>query len=354
MRFQTSLRLRAIMAAALCGACMPAAAGTYTYTSLAPSGSIQPVVGGMNDSDQVVGSFQDPTTYISHGFLWSNGSFTQIDVGSFGTFLTAINASGIAAGYYYASAEDAKNFKFTAMTYDTVKQTHTDMPINSGYSTAALGINAEGNVIGSAFKGPDDKAFLSTARRTALVSVPNSPNVTVGVAINDRNEAVLSGVDLSNNEYSYVYRRGSFTQLAPFGGVSVNGWGCASNSGSINNAGDVGGSYGDRGGVRGFTLSRGGRYKSYQFPGQPAQTTVSGISTNGVVAGCYLDSGAGYATKGFVYIAHAYHTILVPGSSTTSISAINAKTSLIGQYASSSASGVFIAQCAADQAPCTQ
>jgi hypothetical protein len=352
MRFQAKKRLRAIIAAAICGACMPAAAGTYTYTSIAPAGSIQPAVGGMNDNDQVVGSFQDPTTYLSHGFLWSGGNFTQIDVGAFGTFLTAINTSGIATGYYYASAEDAKNFKYTAMTYDTVKNTHTDVPFNGNFSSVALGINRQGFVIGSVFKGPDEKAFFRLAHRTELASVPNAPYVTVGVAINDRNETVLSGVDLSNNEYSYVYSGGKFTLLAPPGGVSVNGWGCASNSGSINSTGVAGGSYGYKASVRGFTFSH-GKYKSYEVPGQKAQTTVSGVSPN-AVAGCYLDTAAGYATKGFIYIDRGYHTILVPGSSTTSIVAINAKNSLIGQYASSSANGVFIAQCPAGQAPCTQ
>ncbi len=345
--------LRAIVVAALCAFSRLAAAGSYTYTSLAPAGSIQPVVGGMNDSDQVVGSFQDPASYLNHGFLWSNGNFTQIDVGAFGTFLTAINASGIAAGYYYASADDAKNFKYTPMTYDTVQQTHTDVPVNGKDSAVALGINAKGVVIGTAFQGPDETAFLRNADRTKLVSVPNSPNVTVGVAINDRDEALLSGIDLSNNEYSYVYRGGTFTLLAPPHGVSVNGFGCASNSGFINNKGVVGGSYADRKGVDGFTL-RNGHYKSYSFPGEPAQTTVSGVSSNGVVAGCYLDANAGYATKGFVHIAGAYHTILVPGSSTTSIVAINAENSLIGQYASASGSFAFIAQCSPAQSPCTQ
>jgi hypothetical protein len=140
--------------------------------------------------------------------------------------------------------------------------------------------------------------------------------VTVGVAINDRNEALLSGVDLSYNEYSYVYRGGTFTLLSPPGGVSVNGFGCASNSGFINATGVVGGSYGTSTGVNGFTFHN-GIYKSYTFPGQPAQTTVSGVSATGVVAGCYLDSNAGYATKGFVYVTRTYYPILFPGSSTT-------------------------------------
>jgi len=353
MYLKTYLWSHAIVVAALWAAAGPAIAGTYTYTSLAPAGSIQPVVGGMNDSDQVVGSFQDPTTYLSHGFLWSKGRFSQIDVGSFGTFLTAINASGIAAGYYYASADDAKNFRYTAMTYDTVRHTHRNVPFGTKYSAAAVGINAKGIVIGSAFTGPDEKAFLFKPGSTQQISVPNSPYVTVGVAINDRNEALLSGVDLSNNEYSYVLRGGKFTLLAPPGGASVNGFGCASNSGFINSEGVVGGSYGVATGVLGFTFGN-GLYLSYEFPGQPAQTTVSGESSSGVVAGCYLDASAGYVSKGFVFIGRAYHSILVPGSSSTWIVAINDKNSLIGQYASATGAGVFIAQCPAHQGPCTQ
>ena len=36
--------------AALCFAAGPAFAGSYTYTSLAPAGSIQPAGGGMNEA----------------------------------------------------------------------------------------------------------------------------------------------------------------------------------------------------------------------------------------------------------------------------------------------------------------
>jgi hypothetical protein len=338
--------------AALCFAAGPAFAGSYTYTSLAPAGSIQPAVGGMNDNDQVVGSFQDPTTYRSHGFLWSQGRFTQIDVGSFGTFLTDINAFGIATGYYYASAEDAKNFRTTAMTYDTTKKAHTDIPFTKTYSAVALSINANGAVVGSSFKGPDEKAFLFNLGKVKHVSVPNSPYVTVGVA-NNANETMLSGVDLANNEHTYLLRGGKFTQLAPPDGASVNGFGCGSNSGFINASGIAGGSYGVSTGVVGFTYHN-GHYRKYAFPGQPAQTTVSGVSSTGVVAGCYLDSSANYAAKGFVYVDKTYSTILVPGSSSTSIVAVNAGSSLAGEYSTGSGFGIFIAQCPADQAPCTQ
>src|SRR5437660_1003378 len=54
---------------------------------------------GINDAGQVVGQYFDGSNK-SHGFLYSGGVFTTIDVGAIGTSLSDINDAGQISGTY--------------------------------------------------------------------------------------------------------------------------------------------------------------------------------------------------------------------------------------------------------------
>jgi hypothetical protein len=351
MRFTAPSLTAALVLATL--AQSPAArAGTYTYTSLVPAGSIQPVVGGMNDSDEVVGTYIDPKTYLYTGFLWSKGVFTPIAVSKFGTMLTSINASGLATGCYYTSKAHADGVFCTPMIYDTKTHKNTTPKLDSRYSTILLGINDSGSVIGTQFFGNDQKAVIGTATKLSLLTTPTTPYVTLGQAIGDNGEIVVDGINLKNDEVAFTYKAGKFTALQPPHGASVNGFGCASAGIFINKAGVIGGNFGTSAGtVKGYTLS-GGVYTIYAYPGTAVwSTTVSGASATGMVAGCY---SAGQATTGFVHIAAKYHPIQFPGAADTYVIAVNDQGSLAGNDNTAAGSGVFIAQCAKGQEPCTK
>jgi hypothetical protein len=348
-------RIAAGLAAYLMMGAAPSYAGSYTYTSITPANAIQPSIGGMNDSDQVVGVFQDPVTYVTHGFLWSQGSFTQIDLSPYGTTLTAINDTGIATGFYYPTAQAAQNFQPVGVTYNTRTGAVTPIPVKKNVTAYPTAINATGGIIGVAQDGYYQKALIDKTGKARAYSAPNAPYETVGVAINDENETLIDAVDTSNNLLAFKKVRGKLTPLAPPGGVSVNGWGCGNTTAFITNTGVIGGDYGDQNGnVDGFTLSKGGKYTTYIYPGAN-QTTLSGMSPSGVIAGCSITGFSfGVPTLGFVYLAHTYYPIQVPGSVNTYVTAINAANSLAGNYNNQSMQGVFIAQCPAGQAPCTR
>jgi probable HAF family extracellular repeat protein len=75
----------------------------YTYTSLddplAPGPST--VADGINGSGQIVGAYSD-SSFHRHGFLYSNGTYTTLDVplASQGTFASGINDAGQIIGQY--------------------------------------------------------------------------------------------------------------------------------------------------------------------------------------------------------------------------------------------------------------
>jgi hypothetical protein len=196
--------------------------------------------------------------------------------------------------------------------------------------------------------------LIITAGKEQFYSAPNAPYETVGVAINGLNEVVINAIDASSDILAFTKLNGKLTQLLPPGGVSVNGWGCANTTAFITDGGVVGGDYADQNGnIDGFTLYK-GKYTSYVYPGAN-QTTLSGMSPSGVIAGCSITGFSfGVPTLGFVYLAHTYYPIQVPGSVNTFVTAINAANSLAGNYNNQSMQGVFIAQCPAGQAPCTQ
>jgi hypothetical protein len=347
-------RVAAGLTTALMMGAAPLHAGSYTYTSITPSNAIQPSIGGLNDNDQVVGVFQDPVTYVTHGFLWSQGSFKQIDLSPYGTTLTAINDSGIATGYYYPTATAAQNFQSTGVAYNTLTGVITPLAVNKKTTAYPIAINASGGMTGSAYVGYYQKALIDTTGKVRTYSAPNAPYETLGVAINDSNELVIDAIDEFDDLLAFAKLKGGLKQLVPPGGVSVNGWGCGNTTAFITNAGVVGGNYGDQNGnVDGFTLAK-GKYTSYIYPGAN-QTTLSGMSPSGIIAGCSITGTTfGVPTLGFVYIAKKYYPIQVPGAVNTFVTAINVNNSLAGNYDNSTTQGVFIAQCPVGQAPCTQ
>jgi len=349
-----AVRVAACFAGGLLMGATPSYAGSYTYTAITPANAIQPSIGGLNNNDQVVGVFQDPVTYVTHGFLWSQGTFTQIDLSPYGTTLTAINDSGIATGFYYPTAAAAQNFQPVGVTYNTLTGVITPIPVNKKTTAYPIGISASGDIIGTANVGYYQKALIETAGKARAYSAPNAPYETVGVAINAAGEAVINAVDEFNDLIAFTKLHGKVKQLVPPGGVSVNGWGCGNTTAFITDTGIVGGNYGDENGnVDGFTLAR-GKYTSYTYPGAN-QTTLSGMSPSGVVAGCSITGTTfGVPTLGFVYISKQYYPIQVPGAVNTFVTAINANNSLAGNYNNQALQGVFIAQCLAGQAPCTQ
>ena len=72
-----------------------------TISPLLITGGTDVVARGINTSGQVAGSFTDTNSGVVHGFVYSNGSTTQIDVsGSVDTQAYGINDSGIVVGQY--------------------------------------------------------------------------------------------------------------------------------------------------------------------------------------------------------------------------------------------------------------
>src|SRR5262249_7166656 len=143
---------------------------------------------GINDSGQVVGTYYGSSP-APHGFIYSNGAYTDLFAGSGGTYGYRINDAGQVIGLYIDNSHTSHGY-----IYSYSNGTFTDL----GGGTDPLGINDAGQVFGIS-------------------------------------------IDSSNTQHSFFYSNGTFTDLAYPSAVKtfVSSWN------AINDSGQVTGNYYD-------------------------------------------------------------------------------------------------------------
>jgi probable HAF family extracellular repeat protein len=156
----------------------------YTYTTLGdPSATAGTSAYGINDSGQIVGYYVQQitttpnpkipipvTTTYDHGFLYSGGTYANIDYpgagplpssgATGGTFAQGINTSGQIVGYYN-NWSPSPSPVFHGFLYSGGAYTAFDVPdAGSGGSTVAQGINASGQIVGFYTNNSGTHGFL--------------------------------------------------------------------------------------------------------------------------------------------------------------------------------------------------
>ena len=150
------------------------------------------------------------------------------------------------------------------------------------------------------------------------LDVPGAP-LTNARSINDNGQVTGSYSD-GSKEYGFVYSNGTFTTLQVPGATST--W-----ASSINNSGQVAGSYSDGSKEHGFVYSD-GTFTILDVPGA-IKTLPASINDSGQVAGYYPDGSGVY---GFVYSGGTFTTFAVPSAAFTFASSINASGQVTGDY----------------------
>jgi probable HAF family extracellular repeat protein len=102
---------------------------------------------------------------------------------------------------------------------------------------------------------------------------------------------------------------------------------------TIDNRGEVAGSYIDSNGEHGFVYDD-GTFTTLNVPGATV-TSALAINDRGEVVGDYSDGSVGHATGGgFIYDDGTYTTLNVPGATSTNAGAINDHGEVVGNYLS--------------------
>jgi probable HAF family extracellular repeat protein len=319
-------------------------AGTYTYTTLDPPGYNNSTVNGINDMDQVVGEFADTSGNV-HGFVWSNGNFTKID-GPSGAliFMEAINANGIATGWYSVGAGGRVTF-----TYNTATSAMTLLNLKAKYHASPSAINASGTILGNTEQrvARNDYSwggFTVAGATVTYLTPPGTGGNTAFNAINDLG-VIVGGYRDGAGLHSFSYENGVYTTFDPNESTNDSAY-------FITSSGAIGGTFDGHGYVK-----KGSKITQYDYPGTQTgfgYTGVIGVGEKGAVFGAWEDSLD--VSHGYVFVKGAYYNISIAGAQTTYVLQVNKKDSIVGNYqiAGGQPYQGFIAQCPAAQRPCTE
>jgi probable HAF family extracellular repeat protein len=174
-------------------------------------GALSTVSYGINNAGQIVGGFQDSTG--AHGFLYSGGSFTTIDVPGATTGTTVafgINDASEVVGSFYDGA-GSHGFLYSGGSFTAI-----DVP---GLAVA-FGINDVGQIVGSTSSG-SHSFLLNTDGTFTQIDAPDA-FITVAQGINTIGQIVGWFYDGGVGYTDFLYSGGSFITLIGEQANSIN------------------------------------------------------------------------------------------------------------------------------------
>ncbi len=270
--------------------CFASAGQAATYTNIDFPGAVQTGTNGLNDSGQMVGTYDD-SSGATHGFLLSGGTYTTIDYpGAIWTVAQGISGDGQIVGIYYTCASSYgcfhsflwNNGAFTALP---------DVPGSYPGATNATAINSSGQIAGWYVDACFCKAhgFLLTGGVYTTIDNPGDYSSNVS-GMNDSGQLVGEGEQAWSGAtpYSFIWGGGVFTALSfplPAGASSAI-------PSAINNTGDVAGYYFMGGQSFGFVFSSGVLTPIVDPLAANGYTWINGQGLNSArqLAGNYIDS----------------------------------------------------------------
>jgi len=214
-----------------------------TYTPLPPSpGNVYLGASGINDLGTITGNsatYSGGVETATQGLIFSGGAYTFFSKPGFAfTNGRAIGPTGLITGY----AENAPRFTGTSVgfIYNPGTQVYTDIVIPGSWLVIAQGINAAGQVVGSANGVPGGtSAFLREANGT-ITTFRINDNPTRARGIND-NGLITGFTTVAGKDVAYVGDSNGYQIIDPPGSISSYGQ-------AINNLGQVAGLWTDAGG----------------------------------------------------------------------------------------------------------
>lgn len=286
---------KALLAFALFEAALAFASGAWAqvsdFATLDVPGATLTRLNDVNNSGVIVGRFDDQNG--THGFIFQNGSSTQIDFpGAGSTAAIGINDSRDVVGRFTTAGVD-HGFLLSHGAF-----TEIDFP--GSISTQCHGINSNGDIVGR------------------VMSVEKSGN---GKGLVHEHGFLLSGDRFSSVDFP--------------DSVTTDAW-------KITDTGDIVGDWSSNGNffVHGYTLHN-GQFTSFDFP--DARLTASReINASGQMVGIYqsklLSGGTSNPGRehGFVIVGGSYSGFDFPGSGLTDGNAINDSGLIVGAYIDSS------------------
>jgi len=240
-------------------------------------------------------------------FLYANGVVTTIQipgVPSSQVYANGINNQGDIVGYFDDS-RGAHGFLDDHGTFTTLNGP-------SQYGAGALGIDDNRNIVGWFFNPTPSYPYLYA---NGVYTILNQP-LAQASGINNSDQIVGSGVS-----GSFLYVNGQYQTVTVPGASSTTAQ-------SINNSGQIAGSFSDRAGTHGF-INTGTNFVVLDLPGGAGTTSAFGINDAGQTVGWAVVNNV---VEGFEYSAGAYTEIAFPGAMNIEPTGINNSGEVVGTY----------------------
>jgi uncharacterized membrane protein len=259
---------------------------TLTLTTIDVPGAGFTIIWGINKSGEMVGSYGQSTAGDSHGFLYSNGSFTYFDYpGQSVTVPTGINDSGLVVGY--ATQDPGQGAPVYGFLYDGAN--FTTLQDGSDSATFSFGINNADVVVGRAGNLYAAKAFQMRNGRYKTINFPGQCPYGNAVGVNNFGE-IAGYTSCGIYQYGYAVKNGKLQNIDFPGATETAAFG-------INDGGIIVGWYGIPNGCVCAFAEKGGNYISFSYAGATG-TYASGINASGQIVGAYTDAAGQW--HGFV------------------------------------------------------
>ena len=250
----------------------------------------QPV--GINSAGEIVGNFGGSGDH--HGFVYSHGIFTTIDVpGARDTLPYGINSLGQIVGIF-SNSTGQRGFLYSDGIFTTIEIPGSGIP-NGHAATRAFGINAAGEIVGDFDAvNPDNTigthGFLYSGGIFTVIDFPRSTS-TQAFGINDVGQIVgLTGFPGVGGGTGFLYSRGTFSVINNPNAASTAGFPVTVAVG-INNRGQIVGFFTDSGRYRPYVYEDGIFTTIFVPQVEDNLSFAYGINNSGHIVG-YFNSAA--------------------------------------------------------------
>jgi probable HAF family extracellular repeat protein len=280
--------LRSMVALVALGvAAAPAEAGSYSFTPIAPPpGSTGNIPSGINNSGTIVGVGLAPGGgFPVESYLLSGGVYTPVNVPGSQTNTTevqSINNLGQYVGSYLDSSSAMHGFTFVGGNYQTV-----DFP-GAASGTAVTSLNGKGVGVGFGFDSSGNpQSFSLAGGNLTPLSFPNATSTTA-TSINDAGDVTGSYLDSNNNNHGFLLHKGKFTTLDD--PLAAPGQSAGTGPATDTNTGQVVGTYVDANGINHGFVYQNGAFTTVDDPLGVGGTFIDAANDLGQLVGFYIDA----------------------------------------------------------------
>jgi hypothetical protein len=254
--------------------------------TLTLSGATQLYAQAVNTAGEVAGFYTD-NTGTSHGFTWTAGTFTTINIaGSSGTWITGINDDGVICGYFHKTSSSSSG---VTLGFQQTGTTVVSFALNANArATFPGGINTAGEISGydesgSLADGVFGGFILSGAPRgtATTVDVSGQAGTWVGAVNNSEDVVGFAGADLDPTTpveaFAYNASKATFEIFNMPDMVQTRFYG-------INDLGTIVGYGLDSTELTHSFIFKSGTYNAFSIPGFSV-AIPQGINNEGVIVG---------------------------------------------------------------------